>query len=60
MSETNWGRRKYRTTNWKAYNAALKAQGYLTICLDLDMQWLAIWERWGGYRRRSLVKTEMN
>ena len=24
MSETSWGRRKYRTTNWKAYNAALE------------------------------------
>ena len=41
MSETNWGRRKYRTTNWKAYNAALKARGDLTIWLDRDMQWLA-------------------
>ena len=41
MSETNWGRRKYRTTNWKAYNAALKARGDLTIWLDKDMQWLA-------------------
>ena len=34
MSETNWGRRKYRTTNWKAYNAALKARGDLSIWLD--------------------------
>ena len=42
MSETNWGRRKYRTTNWKAYNAALKARGDLTIWLDRDMQWLAV------------------
>ena len=41
MSETNWGRRKYRTTNWKAYNAALKARGDLSIWLDKDMQWLA-------------------
>ena len=41
MSETNWGRRKYRTTNWKAYNAALKARGDLNIWLDRDMQWLA-------------------
>ena len=41
MSETSWGRRKYRTTNWKAYNAALKARGDLTIWLDKDMQWLA-------------------
>ena len=41
MSETSWGRRKYRTTNWKAYNAALKVRGDLTIWLDRDMQWLA-------------------
>jgi len=41
MSETSWGRRKYRTTNRKAYNAALKARGDLTIWLDKDMQWLA-------------------
>ena len=41
MSETSWGRRKYRTTNWKAYNAALKARGDLSIWLDKDMQWLA-------------------
>ena len=41
MSETSWGRRKYHTTNWKAYNAALKARGDLGIWLDKDMQWLA-------------------
>lgn len=41
MSETSWGRRKYRSTNWKAYNAALKARGDLTIWLDKGMQWLA-------------------
>lgn len=41
MRETSWGRVKYRTTNWKAYNAALKARGELTIWLDRDMQWLA-------------------
>lgn len=34
MRETSWGRVKYRTTNWKAYNAALKARGELTIWLD--------------------------
>ena len=42
MSEKNWGRRKYRTTNWKAYNAALKARGELRIWLYRDMQWLAL------------------
>ena len=34
-------RTKYRTTNWKAYNEALKARGSLTMWLDQDMQWLA-------------------
>ena len=28
-------------TNWKAYNAALKARGALTMWLDRDMQGLA-------------------
>lgn len=41
MSETNSGRRKYRTTNWKTYNAALKARGDLSIWLNKDMQWRA-------------------
>ena len=41
MSETSWGRCKYRTINWKAYHAALKARGDLTIWLDKDMRWLA-------------------
>ena len=31
---------KYRTTNWKTYNAALKARGSLTMWLDQGMQWL--------------------
>ena len=30
---------KYKTTNWKAYNAALKARGSLMIWLDRDMSW---------------------
>ena len=30
---------KYRTTNWKEYNAALKARGSLLIWLDKDMLW---------------------
>ena len=29
----------YRTINWKQYNAALKAQGSLTIWLDKSMSW---------------------
>nr|WP_217345312.1 IS5 family transposase [Noviherbaspirillum sp. L7-7A]MBV0879568.1 IS5 family transposase [Noviherbaspirillum sp. L7-7A]MBV0880621.1 IS5 family transposase [Noviherbaspirillum sp. L7-7A]MBV0880655.1 IS5 family transposase [Noviherbaspirillum sp. L7-7A] len=31
--------RKYQTTNWKAYNAALKARGSLLIWLDPTMNW---------------------
>ena len=31
----------YRTTNWKQYNAALKARGSLSIWLDKRMTWLA-------------------
>ncbi|MCK6403632.1 MAG: IS5/IS1182 family transposase, partial [Sphaerotilus natans subsp. sulfidivorans] len=31
MSEAKKKRTKYRTTNWKAYNAALKARGALTM-----------------------------
>lgn len=30
---------KYRTTNWKAYNEALKACGSLLVWLDPDMCW---------------------
>ena len=32
---------RYRTTNWKTYNAALKSRGALTVWFDRDMQWLA-------------------
>jgi hypothetical protein len=32
-------KQKYRTTNWKAYNAALKQRGSLLIWLDQDMCW---------------------
>jgi hypothetical protein len=30
---------KYRTTNWKDYNMALKVRGSLLIWLDKDMCW---------------------
>jgi hypothetical protein len=30
---------KYRTTNWKDYNTALKARGSLLVWLDKDMCW---------------------
>ena len=32
---------RYKTTNWAAYNAALKARGSLTIWVDKHMQWYA-------------------
>ena len=32
---------RYRTTNWKQYNAALKARGSLTVWLNKDMCWFA-------------------
>lgn len=40
MSEPK-GAKRYKTTNWAAYNAALKARGLLTIWRDKDMQWYA-------------------
>ena len=41
MSEPKGSKTRYKTTNWAAYNAALKARGSLTIWLDKDMQWYA-------------------
>ena len=41
MSEPKGSKARYKTTNWAAYNAALKARGSLTIWLDKDMQWYA-------------------
>ncbi|RWR16321.1 IS5 family transposase [Sinirhodobacter populi] len=32
---------RYRTTNWKSYNEALKRRGSLLIWLDKDMTWFA-------------------
>lgn len=32
---------RYRTTNWKSYNEALKRRGSLLIWLDNDMAWFA-------------------
>jgi hypothetical protein len=33
---------RYRTTNWKSYNDALRRRGSLLIWLDRDMEWLAV------------------
>jgi hypothetical protein len=41
MEQDKKMRKKYRTTNWAAYNASLKARGSLTVWLDKEMQWLA-------------------
>ena len=41
MSEPKGSKARYKTTNWAAYNAALKARGSLTIWLDKGMQWYA-------------------
>lgn len=32
---------RYRTTNWKSYNDALRRHGSLLIWLDMEMAWLA-------------------
>lgn len=32
---------RYRTTNWKSYNDALRRRGSLLIWLDKDLAWLA-------------------
>jgi hypothetical protein len=33
--------KRYRTTNWSDYNAALKSRGSLTVWLDEGMKWYA-------------------
>lgn len=33
--------KQYLTKNWKAYNAALKSRGSLSIWLDKEMTWFA-------------------
>lgn len=33
--------KRYRTKNWKAYNAGLKSRGSLSIWLDKEMTWFA-------------------
>lgn len=37
MSEPKGAKQRYKTTNWAAHNAALKARGSLMIWLDKDM-----------------------
>ena len=38
---TKPGPARYRTTNWKSDNDALKRRGSLLVWLDRDMAWLA-------------------
>lgn len=44
MSEPKRSKASYKTINWAAYNAALKARGSLTIWLVQFFSWLAT--RW--------------
>lgn len=41
MTEPKGTKARYKTTNWTAYNAALKTRGSLTVWLNKDMQWYA-------------------
>ena len=36
---SSWAPTNYKTTNWSAYNEALKQRGSLTIWFDPDMVW---------------------
>jgi len=38
---SSWPPTKYKTTNWSAYNDALKQRGSLTVWFDPDMSWRA-------------------
>ncbi len=37
---SSWAPTRYRTTNWSAYNEALRQRGSLTIWFDPDMEWI--------------------
>lgn len=47
--------KKYRTTNWTEYNAALKSRGSLSIWLDKEMTWYAAQT---GKRGRSAIYSD--
>lgn len=36
---SSWAPTRYKTTNWSAYNSALKQRGSLTIWFDPEMTW---------------------
>lgn len=42
ISQPPQSKPRYRTTNWKRYNAALKARGSLAIWLDKGMYWFVV------------------
>ena len=46
---------RYRTTNWKSYNDALKQRGSLLIWLDKEMVWRAPRRGVTGGRRCSAM-----
>lgn len=50
MSQSLHPKPRYHATNWKQYNAALRARGSLTIWLDKNMSWFATAS---GKRRHS-------
>lgn len=52
---SNYQKPNYRTTNWPAYNAALKKRGSLTIWLDPSLNWYA---PLSGKRGRSATYTD--
>jgi IS5 family transposase len=56
MSDRVRPQAQYRTTNWKAYNEALKSRGDLTMWLDRDMQWTH--GQRSGKRGRSRLFTD--
>lgn len=35
----SWAPTRYKTTNWSAYNSALRQRGSLTIWFDPEMTW---------------------
>lgn len=42
MSQSQHAKPRYRTINWKQYNAAVKARGSLIIWLDKGMSWFSV------------------
>lgn len=47
---------RYKTSNWRAYNQALKQRGSLTVWFDADIEWLA---KPSGKRGRQQVYSDV-